>query len=43
MLVYERKSKKKIRVVEGEKDGKEVVSTLDFRSVEKYVPEWISS
>ena len=42
MLVYERKSKKALRVIEM-KDGKEEETLVPFRSVEKYVPADICS
>lgn len=42
MLVYERKSKRSLRVIE-QKDGKDEEVSVNFREVEKFVPEWISS
>lgn len=41
MLVYERKSKKSIHEVEHNENGEEVLKELDFRSIPKYVPDWI--
>jgi hypothetical protein len=40
MLVYERKSKKSLHEVVGE-EGAEETKLIDFRSVPRYVPEWI--
>lgn len=41
MLVYERKSKKPIHEVSVTESGQEEQKELDFRAIEKYVPEWI--
>ena len=41
MLVYERKSKKNIHEVVANDKGEEELKSLDFRSIPKFVPEWI--
>lgn len=41
MLVYERKSKKPIHEVSVTESGQEEQKELDFRAIEKFVPEWI--
>lgn len=40
MLVYERKSKRSLHEVVAE-EGKEETKLIEFRTVPKYVPEWI--
>lgn len=41
MLVYERKSKKNIHEVEHNEKGEETIKELNFRSIPKFVPDWI--
>jgi len=40
MLIYERKSKKDLKEYSVEEENKHKV--IDFRSVKKHVPNWIS-
>lgn len=42
MLIYERKSKKNLREHTKDENGEDQVSEVEFRSVQKYVPDWIS-
>ena len=41
MLVYERKSKKNLREHSKDENGDDKVTEVNFREVEKYVPDWI--
>lgn len=41
MLVYERKSKKDVHEVVVNEKGEDEMKLLDFRTIPKYVPQWI--
>ena len=41
MLIYERKSKKKLTVYPEFSTEDNIGTQIDYREVEKFVPEWI--